>query len=493
VDKLSSPPRLRETGSRTVSVLRGAFISVFIAVGAAFVFSCARWTLLSCYVGRVDAEMKLLAADGGSANVADLVKLPAAGPGGVPPHVLNAEEFTFAQEASLDTRYANVNLRDESVPKDQRMAKAFAGYSTWRGMRFDPVAAAAATRRAQTPDYVPVDWNNAWLPYLDERLADNAEPLALAKREAAAGTGYFEHKWETVLAEMPELNRLRTAARLLAMEAAIKAHRGDMSGAMEDVRLGFRLRRLTAGGPVLVGTLSAFSMDSITDSALKGVLSTGQPDKKDIEALLGELDGREEMNRLERAYLGETALGLMTFDAVRKDPNRLDLSGGPIQDRGRAFKAMVDLFWVHTADEASYLTEMRKLREAAAKPYPACLKTPPPPMMRYPAVAPFAALTYMLLPSMSRSQVQAARCDAHLAMVRTALALSLYRSDTGAYPDKLDALVPRYLPALQTDPFDGKPLRYVPREKGYLLYSVGDDGRDNGGAYLRDDLWEMEY
>ena len=31
------------------------------------------------------------------------------------------------------------------------------------------------------------------------------------------------------------------------------------------------------------------------------------------------------------------------------------------------------------------------------------------------------------------------------------------------------------------DPFDGKPLRYKKLEKGYVVYSVGPDGNDDGG------------
>ena len=32
-----------------------------------------------------------------------------------------------------------------------------------------------------------------------------------------------------------------------------------------------------------------------------------------------------------------------------------------------------------------------------------------------------------------------------------------------------------------TDPFTGQPLRYVPDAEGFALYSVGDNGRDEGG------------
>ena len=40
------------------------------------------------------------------------------------------------------------------------------------------------------------------------------------------------------------------------------------------------------------------------------------------------------------------------------------------------------------------------------------------------------------------------------------LALRLYRSETGALPATLDALVPKYLPAIPLDPYDGQTMRY---------------------------------
>jgi hypothetical protein len=32
------------------------------------------------------------------------------------------------------------------------------------------------------------------------------------------------------------------------------------------------------------------------------------------------------------------------------------------------------------------------------------------------------------------------------------------------------------------DPWDGKPLRYKKLDKGYVIYSVGSDRKDDGGS-----------
>ncbi|MCC6949886.1 MAG: hypothetical protein IT433_00415 [Phycisphaerales bacterium] len=62
------------------------------------------------------------------------------------------------------------------------------------------------------------------------------------------------------------------------------------------------------------------------------------------------------------------------------------------------------------------------------------------------------------------------------------LALELYRRETGAWPQTLDALVPRYMPSVPLDPFDGKPMRYSLSGGVATLYSIGADAKDDGGV-----------
>lgn len=63
------------------------------------------------------------------------------------------------------------------------------------------------------------------------------------------------------------------------------------------------------------------------------------------------------------------------------------------------------------------------------------------------------------------------------------LAIRAYRLEHRALPINLDNLVSEYLPGEPRDPFaEGeKPLIYRLADEGYLLYSVGHNGRDDGG------------
>jgi hypothetical protein len=72
----------------------------------------------------------------------------------------------------------------------------------------------------------------------------------------------------------------------------------------------------------------------------------------------------------------------------------------------------------------------------------------------------------------------------------TALALRLYRKENGRCPENLQQLVPKYLPSVLIDPYDGKPLRYRKLQKGFKVWSVGGNCKDDGGVKVRD--WQRK-
>jgi hypothetical protein len=70
---------------------------------------------------------------------------------------------------------------------------------------------------------------------------------------------------------------------------------------------------------------------------------------------------------------------------------------------------------------------------------------------------------------------------AQVEVAAAALAVQRYRLAHKGFPETLDQLVPAYVPAVPADPFDGAPLRYKRTDRGFVVYSVGEDRRDDGG------------
>src|SRR5262249_27742509 len=77
------------------------------------------------------------------------------------------------------------------------------------------------------------------------------------------------------------------------------------------------------------------------------------------------------------------------------------------------------------------------------------------------------------------------RTRAELRCAAAALAAERYRLAEKRWPDSLDVLVPRYLAAVPADPFDGRPLRCRRLPDGFVVYSIGPDGTDDGGKVDR--------
>jgi len=91
-------------------------------------------------------------------------------------------------------------------------------------------------------------------------------------------------------------------------------------------------------------------------------------------------------------------------------------------------------------------------------------------------------ISAIAIPNTMKAATVVARSETQRRLTVTAIALERYRLRHGRLPPDLDALVPDFLPAVPLDPMSGKPLRYSLRTDGsFLLYSVGEDGRDDKG------------
>jgi hypothetical protein len=90
-------------------------------------------------------------------------------------------------------------------------------------------------------------------------------------------------------------------------------------------------------------------------------------------------------------------------------------------------------------------------------------------------------MTGMILASLSSAAVREANTLASIELASTALAVERFRHRRGRLPASLTEIAPEFLEKLPADPFDGAPLRYRVLSQGYILYSVGRDGHDDGG------------
>jgi len=83
-----------------------------------------------------------------------------------------------------------------------------------------------------------------------------------------------------------------------------------------------------------------------------------------------------------------------------------------------------------------------------------------------------------LIPDILKKQATA---YARLRVAQTALAIERYRMENQRLPQTLGELIPQHLKSAPLDPFTEAPLLYRITETGFRVYSVGENGLDDGG------------
>lgn len=94
-------------------------------------------------------------------------------------------------------------------------------------------------------------------------------------------------------------------------------------------------------------------------------------------------------------------------------------------------------------------------------------------------------LVIMLAPMFERANNSAEIITQNRDAVLTIIALERWRrAHDGVFPQRLEELVPTFLPALPTDRFTGQPLHYEIRSGVPRLWAVGTDLDDDGGVQM---------
>lgn len=112
--------------------------------------------------------------------------------------------------------------------------------------------------------------------------------------------------------------------------------------------------------------------------------------------------------------------------------------------------------------------------------------SPPSVRVRLQSEQLYQRLHVFLVPSLAASDDSRLTAAMHRQLNQVAFALSAWHAERGSYPDTLVELVPDYLAQVPPDLFANRPLIYLPGDSGYLLYSVGQNGKDDAGSPVDD-------
>ena len=261
---------------------------------------------------------------------------------------------------------------------------------------------------------------------------------------------------------------------MLSLEAHVRAHRGDPAGAARSIRAILILGRSLEREPVLVSMLVRIACEGIGIGHLEELLGTVDFSDEDLIALQEELRAADYRENLYQAMLGERVTVITTIE----DPTMQGIDG----PRGGLWRL------TQRDGMALSLEHMGELAAATRKPWLQALDAADQAEQRLRQVTSASTLNRvrymmpaMLLPAISVAFQAAARARATGDAADAAIAIERYRREHGKLPEKLDELVPEFLPRVPIDPYDGQPLRYLVDEDGCRIYSIGRNQTDEGG------------
>jgi len=236
--------------------------------------------------------------------------------------------------------------------------------------------------------------------------------------------------------------------------------------------------------PIVVSGLVELAIDAMALETLAEILPRATA--KDAAALADPAltDLVRAQPSLQRQFLGEEAFVIGLFAGLAEGKVGLDDLSMGHDHAGISF--LYRCFFL-PAELAEYRAAMRRMQELvhrAAEPgerYPGISRAAEA-VEREVAAGRRGYSASLLVPALSRVFETQARSQARHRAAEVLLAATRARLEAGTLPESAESLVPEWLLALPADPFRTEgPLTVKTGADGWLVYSVGPDGEDDGG------------
>ncbi|MCL5103052.1 MAG: hypothetical protein M1133_02905 [Armatimonadetes bacterium] len=294
----------------------------------------------------------------------------------------------------------------------------------------------------------------------------------------------FPVKWEKVYdVTFEHLRYMRTLARYLCAKAVLDANSGKTGEAVRSLELALRASESLKEEPILIGTLVRAAMIRIALDALRDIEDSHDLTGIDTRGLVSVLSGIDLNSGYQTALKGERTWICAVFDDIRKHGIRyedmgLDVAKASFWLRLRGTYLGRPLLYL---DELDYMKRMGKMIEELNGPF----RNSNQPIVDSPSIdiSQVSSLADMLCPAYSRGWAAREKCEASIRGSQILLALVAFKSRFGAYPNVLTQLNTALGWKLSLeDPLSGKDFIYKRVGKGFLLYSIGENLKDDGGT-----------
>ncbi|MCK4850026.1 MAG: hypothetical protein KAT11_01685 [Phycisphaerae bacterium] len=317
--------------------------------------------------------------------------------------------------------------------------------------------------------------------HIAEFLAENHEMLKLLQQAVAMEHCRYSLDFtEGIALVLPDIGRARSAAWLLCLKAILHAENDEPDLATESINLALGVANSFAKEPIIISQLVRGTCQAMAVSSLERVLQGTQLTDEQLAKLATALAAAEDTQAMLRAIAGERCLVSDVFSRPDEISQIATMTGSEIPLAGPLF-LLYRASGLLEQDHLCYLELKTRYVEALELPLPKRLQAAKAVGDEVPNLPKYRVLTRALFPALSRTvQIDIVNI-ARLRTCLAAVAAQRYRLTYGKLPERLSQLVPAYLDAVPEDPFDGQPLRYKKLAEGYVVYSIGHDGKDDGG------------
>jgi len=302
-------------------------------------------------------------------------------------------------------------------------------------------------------------------------------------------TEKFNYKTERALADL--LRIAAFAAHADGRDREAVEHLGDM----------LRLEEAALKRPTLIGHLVAVGIDTMTSETVWQIApdlrvgATGA-DSAAVTDLIHRLEEESALRDGRRlCWRSDRICALDTYQSIMDGTLASGQSNAP-SDSSRLLTVGYLVKPLILDDDRLMLIHLQGIEQAADAPdWPAAEGLMPTDLPHAIQANPkLHLLSSLLLPGFERCMHMDYRAGAERRLAAGALAMRLYAIDhDGRLPGRLEDLVPTYLPAVPIDPLSGRSILYKTDAVRPRIYSVGDDGVDDGGIEQDRSLGSAKY
>ncbi|EEF62158.1 hypothetical protein [Pedosphaera parvula] len=305
---------------------------------------------------------------------------------------------------------------------------------------------------------------------------------------------------------LPHLAQLKRAEQLASGSTIVALHERDFTDAWTNLMSSVELVKIYQTEPIEISHLVKIAMARIAMSTTWEALQYKQWNDAQLSELQARWQNMDMFGPVEHAFAMERAIRIDTLNLARKSyaaQMTIFSTGAPRPQPdtlGAMATAVIERYpkywaWKWTGSYGEELYHMRVLQ--AVLENCRAVKTTGvfiPALREYDNTITnlnkeVARISkhFLLTPGgddgiYRKCLIKSADAETGRRLLVTAIALKRYHLLNGTYPSKLQNLIPEFLEKVPIDLMDGEPLRYQVKPNGeFLLYSVGEDGEDNGG------------